>query len=342
MNIRFLITSTLVLVTAQLASALDAPARLYFKDGSHDDVLIVSYKNGFAQYKLNARDLNQTRKGPKDIEAIYFREVPIFTEAMALYKSRKYAEAKAKFLECEEAFKNVDTAPNNYGSLAGFYALECSRRSFDLDALSAGMEKFRKEGLTRENHLQQLEVNSFWEAVRLKDWERLNRLSKDWRSRKVTGSQRAQIAYCHGQALEQLSKKNPKLITDALNAYNMALSADFTSSTELVIGAASNALRIYSKDPEVKLAIKLWGSDDENQNSAGYQRLLEANALVKLYNQAGLNKIKALTDSAKSFLKYGPPESGGSTPKAKEAPKPKKAEAKPKKKDDKAKKKPSK
>ena len=304
MKTRFLITSLMCMMLSQVASALDAPARIYFKDKSHEDVLITTYKRGYVTYKLNARALNTTRKGPDTIEAIYYYEVPLFKEAMALYKGRKYAEAKVKFLECEVAYKQIDTAPNNYATLAGFFALECSRRSFDLDALSSGMEKFRKDGLTQAHHLQQLEVNAFWEAVRLKDWERLNRLALDWRTRKVTGSQRAQIAYCHGLAYEELAKKNPKLTTKALNSYNMTLSADFTASVELVIEAASNALRIYANDPEVKLAIRLWGTEDENDNGTGYLRLLEANALVKLYNQAGFDKLKPLSSDAKNFLKY--------------------------------------
>lgn len=304
MNIRFLIISMLLFAMAQIASALNAPARLYFKDGSHEDVLIEKYEKGFVLYKLNERDLNKQQKGPKDIQSIYFYEVPLFAEAIALYQGRKYAAAKKKFLECEVAYKTVDTAPNNYASLAGFYALECSRRMFDLEALSAGMEKFRKEGLTRETHLQQLEINAFWEAVRLKDWPRLDLLAKDWRKRKIPGGHRAQIAYCHGLAYENLAKKNPKLTTKALNAYNTALSADFTASMDIVVAAASKSLAIYSNDQEVQLAIKLWKTADENQNSPGYQRLLEANALAKLYNQAGFNVIKALSAEAEKFLKY--------------------------------------
>lgn len=308
MNIRSLIISALLLAVAPIASALEAPARLMYKDGSHDDVLVVDYKRGFVTFKLNARDLNRTRKGPDTVQAIYFYKVPLFEEAMALYQGRKYDEAKVKFLECEEAYKNIDTAPNNYATLAGFYAMECSRKTFDLSTLSSAMEKFRKDGLTRENHLQQLEVNAFWEAVRLKDWDRLDRLAKDWRTRKVTGGQRAQISYCHGLALENLSKKNPKLVTAALNAYNITLSADFTASIELVVASANNCLRIYHADPEVQLAIKNWGGEDENQNSSGFQRLIEANALVKLYNQAGFNKIKALSADYKLFLKYNKPK----------------------------------
>jgi len=308
MNIRSLITSALLLAVAPIATALEAPARLMYKDGSHDDVLVITYKGGFYTYKLNARDLNRTRKGAAAIESVYFYKVPLFEEAMALYQGRKYDEAKAKFLECEEAYKNIDTAPNNYATLAGFYAMECSRKTFDFSGLSSAMEKFRKGGLTRETHLQQLEVNAFWEAVRLKDWDRLDRLAKDWRTRKVTGGQRAQISYCHGLALENLSKKNPKLVTAALNAYNITLSADFTASIELVVAAANNCLRIYHTDPKVQLAITNWGSEDENQSSAGFQRLIEGNALAKLYNQAGFDKLKPLSADFKVFLKYDAPE----------------------------------
>jgi len=82
------------------------------------------------------------------------------------------------------------------------------------------------------------------------------------------------------------------------------LSADFTASTELVIPAANNALRVYYSDPEVKRAMKVWGTEDENKNSAGRQRLLEANSLVKLYKQAGFEAIKPLSSDYKKFLKY--------------------------------------
>ena len=171
-----------------------AYARLYFTDQSQESVIILSYRKGTVTYKLTPQDLNRLQAREPRLESIYFMEPKVFTEAMSLYNGRKYAEAKEKFIECEELFKAMDTAPNNYSSLAGFYKMECSRRMFDLSALSEEMEKYLKTGLTRETHLQQLEVNAFWEAVRLKDWERLDRLAETWRKRKVTGSQRAGIA----------------------------------------------------------------------------------------------------------------------------------------------------
>lgn len=308
MKIRSLCSSILALAMVSMASADDAPARLMFPDGSHDDVLLTLYKNGTIQYKLNARDLNRTVKRKAQYESIYFYEPPIFAKAMSLYQGLKYEEAREEFLKCEKAFKAVDTAPNNFASLAGFYAMECSRRMFDLDSLSSAMEKFRKEGLTRETHLMQLEVNAFWEAVRLKDWERLDRLAQSWRKRKVAGNQRAQIAYCHGRALEQLAKKNPKYLSKALNAYNRTLTADFTASREIVIDAANRSLDIYSSDPAVKLAMKLWGTEDEDPNSSGHQRLLEANTLTKLYKQAGFEASKPLDAAHRLFLKYEGPK----------------------------------
>jgi len=311
MNIRslhFLIPAAMLMVTSSQALAVDAPARLLYKDNSQDDVLITKYQNGTVTYRANDKDLNRVVVGPAKLDAIYFYKPKMFAEAMDLYRGRKYAEAKTKFAECEEFFKHVDDAPNNYATLAGFYKMECSRRMMKLDELSDELEKFRKQGLTRETHLQQLEVNAFWEAVRLKDWERLDRLAQAWRKRKVSGGQRAQIEYCHGLALENLAKKNPKLLTDALNAYNRALTSDFTASTEIVAAAANNALRIYNSDPEVALAIKLWGTEDERPNSTGHQRLLEANTLIKLYKQAGFNVVSPLDSAFDKFYKYNAPE----------------------------------
>ncbi|MFK7912035.1 MAG: hypothetical protein AB8F34_15755 [Akkermansiaceae bacterium] len=283
-----------------------AKARIYLSDQSQETIIALAYKNGLLTYKLTAQDLNRVQIRAPRLESIYFMEPKVFTEAMSLYNGRKYAEAKEKFAECEKLFKPLDTAPNNYAKLAGFYKMECSRRMFDLDALSEEMEKFLKTGLTRETQLQQLEVNTFWEAVRLKDWDRLDRLAQAWRKRKVTGDQRAQISYCHGLALENLSGKDPNMLPKALNAYNMTLSADFTSSIELVVAAAGNALGLYNKDPEVQQAIRFWKTEEENPNSTGYLRLMEANALVSLYKQAGFDQVKPLDESQTKFLKYAP------------------------------------
>lgn len=304
MNTLSLLTLALLMAVAPTASAKVTRARLMKTDTSQEDVLITEFRNGILTYKLKDNDLNRKKVRLTSLESVYFYKPDLFAEAMTLYKGRKYAEAKEKFVACQLAFKSIGDAPNNYATLSGYYSLECSRRQFKFDELASEQEKFRKDGLTREFHLQQLEVNAFWDAVRAKSWDRLDRLAESWEKRKVTGSQRAQISYCHGLALEQLAKKNPNKHTDALNAYNRVLSADFSASSEIVIKAANRILRMYHSDPKVELAKKLWGTEDENKGGSGYQRLLEANAFLKLYKLVGWDAIKPIAPEFEEFSKY--------------------------------------
>ena len=110
--------------------------------------------------------------------------------------------------------------------------------------------------------------------------------------------QRAQVGYCHGLALEGLEKP-----IQALNAYAIAITADYGASNELAEQAALNSLRLYTKDPEVQLAIKLWGTEDEDPHSSGRFRLEEAAALADTYEQV-LGGGKALPSEYKALLKY--------------------------------------
>lgn len=296
----------LVIMSGSITLAEYAPARLLYNDGSHDDVLMISYSAGTANYKISKQSLDVQRVRKPKLESVYLYEPPIFSDAMSLYRARNYTEAKLKFAECEVAFKAVDTLPDNYATLAGFYKMECSRRMFDLTALSSELEKYRKNGLTRENHLQQLEIYAFWEAVRLEDWERLDRLalSPAWRNRKLPASLRVQIEYCHALALDHLAQKDPGKVTDALNAYGRAMNANAATSIEIVLEAANRALLIYSNDKDVKIAMRRWKTEDEKPNSIGHQRLLEANALVKFYQQSGFDEIRPLEPASEKFTKY--------------------------------------
>ena len=210
------ILSSIYLLCVTSATAQEEPelpkGRLLYSNGSHDDVYVISYKAGVATYRTSMRSLNILQAKKPALEAIYFYEPQIFTEAMNLYRAKNYSEAKVKFAECEASFKSVDSLPDNYATLAGFYTMECSRRSGDLEALSAELEKYRKDGLTRENHHLQLEVYTFWEAVRLKDWARIDRLAMgdSWQGRKVPSELRVQIEYCHALALDELAKEGLK------------------------------------------------------------------------------------------------------------------------------------
>jgi len=257
------------------------------------------------------KSLNILQAKKPALEAIYFYEPQIFTEAMHLYRAKNYSEAKVKFAECEASFKSVNSLPDNYATLAGFYTMECSRRSGDLEALSAELEKYRKDGLTRENHHLQLEVYTFWEAVRLKDWALIDRLAAgtSWQDRKLPSELRAQIEYCHALALDELAKEGPKEDSSrwgaAINAYNRVLSADATASIDLVLKAANSLMRIYSEDKGVQAAMKNRKDGANKTFSAGDQKLMEANTLAQYYKQVGFHEIQPLSADYEEFLKYG-------------------------------------
>lgn len=285
-----------------------AKCRLFLNTGAYEDVYILGYRAGTAYYKTAMQSLNELQVKKPKLEAVYFYEPKIFTEAMRLYRDRKYADAKTKFAECETRYKTVEGLPNNYATLGGFYKLECNRKLNDLEALSAELEVYSKGSLTKEIHFLQLEAYAFWEAVRLKDWARLDLLAKEWESRKIPAEIRVQVEYCHALALDELQKEDPSRLDEALNAYNRVMSADATTSIDLVLKSANNLLRIYSEDPGVKLAIKNWKTDDEKKGSAGYQRLMEANTLVQYYKQVGLNDIQLLSKDFEQFSEYGAPK----------------------------------
>jgi len=313
------ILSSIYLLCVTSATAQEEPelpkGRLLYSNGSHDDVYVISYKAGVATYRTNMRSLNILQAKKPALEAIYFYEPQIFTEAMHLYRAKNYSEAKVKFAECEASFKSVNSLPDNYATLAGFYKMECSRRSGDLEALSAELEKYRKDGLTRENHHLQLELYTFWEAVRLKDWARIDRLAMgdSWQGRKVPSELRVQIEYCHALALDELakeglkegSKEDPSRWGAAINAYNRVLSADATASIDLVLMAANNLMRIYSEDKGVQAAMKNRKDGANKTFSAGDQKLMEANTLAQYYKQVGFHEIQPLSADYEEFLKYG-------------------------------------
>jgi hypothetical protein len=99
-------------------------------------------------------------------------------------------------------------------------------------------------------------------------------------------------------ALEGLGKPSA-----ALNAYNIAITADSGASEEITRLATLNVLRIHKADPGVQLAIKLWGTPDQNKNAQGYVRLLEAASVAKLY-QMMLGSGAPLPAEYKALLKY--------------------------------------
>ncbi|MFC4991884.1 hypothetical protein [Rubritalea tangerina] len=279
---------------------------LIMPDDEYEKVFLMGATKASIFYVKNIRAVDVDSKRRSEVASVYIMEPKEYTEAMALYEDRKYSEAYTKFGEVKERYKKFQPLPDNHHTLAGFYQLECLRKQFKTAELVKAVADYRTENLIRPDLLQQVEVYKFWEAMNAKSWARLDRLAGEWNQKRVPISQRAQIDFCHGQALEGLGRK-----TDALNAYARAMTADFTKSEEIVRKASHAALGIYKSMPEVQTAMSLWKTEDEDIYSSGYRLLSEANALARLYNKAGLGAGVALPAEYSDLLKFTPDNAPG-------------------------------
>ena len=237
---------------------------------------------------------------------VYFFQPPELTEALELYKSRKYQEAAEKLSAVAASYKKIEGMKGNPSSLAYFYQMECYRKLENLEKLSELSGKFRPQFLLREDFKTQQEIYSvFWEAVRTKGWDRIVSIANDdkWRKRKLPGNLRAQIAYCEGLAHEGL--KQP---IKALNAYNNAFVADFAASEEITRKSATNCLRIIYDHPDVKTTIKLYPTDDYSDNMNGALLIKEGIGLLKLWDQI-LGAGQPAPKKYQTLLKYPPKKS---------------------------------
>jgi hypothetical protein len=62
-------------------------------------------------------------------------------------------------------------------------------------------------------------------------------------------------------------------------------------------------LSIYSKNPDVQAAMSAWGTDQEKKGSVGYNKLLEAGALARIYNNC-FSSSKELPSEYKKFMDF--------------------------------------
>lgn len=270
-------------------------------DGKYQRVLVLgSNRAGNIFYKDNPRAV-ETVKAPIDsFSGIWMFEPKDFTAAKNLFEERKYEEAKDAFIALQERYKNYKYLDDNYFELSQFYEMECYRKLKDYETLATKLELYAPEKLTRPGQMHQTKLYKMYDAVHKKDWSRLNTMCKDFgEDTRLTLGQRAQVAFCQGLALEGLKEHN-----DALNAYATAMTADFTRSESIVREAALNSLRIFEADEDIKIAIRLWGTPEEEKSSAGYRKLKEANALARLYDKAGLGAGVQLPSKYKKFQNY--------------------------------------
>lgn len=214
--------------------------------------------------------------------------------ALDLYQGRKYQEAKAAF----QAVKTASSSPGNVTVFAAFYEMECLRKLGDLEGLAKAHQDFERNSMLGGMRLRQLEIHDLWDAVRLKDWSRVDQRTKDYNDLCLPGDQRAQVAYCEGLALE-----NSGHAAAALNAYNTAMTADAGTSEEITRQSALNVLRIHCMDPEVQAAMASWGTPEEDRGSQGFSRLQEAAAVAGLY-ELSLGANAPLPEEFRELLKY--------------------------------------
>ena len=274
------------------------PALLIDKEGAFKRVWLVAATKTSIRFRTTEVSVDTEDGKISDYDSVYLYEPREFSLAMDLYQGRKYEEAKTKFAEVKERFKPIMQMENSHAALAAFYEMECMRRLSDLEGLNGALQKFIKDPLTRETQLRQIELYVLWDAVRTKSWDRLEILAKERVNTRLPGDQRAQVAYCHGLALEGLSRP-----ADALFAYSTAMTADAGASEEIVRQAALRVLAIHKANAEVQNAIKVWGTSDENKNSKGYSDLLEAAAVAELF-ELSLGAGTPLPADFKTFLKY--------------------------------------
>jgi hypothetical protein len=232
---------------------------------------------------------------------VYFIEPAEYTQAMELFRARKYVEARDQFTICAATYAKVDEVPGNYSTLANYFVLECHRKLGDLNALDTALERFIAGPLLHQQDHAQIEIYKvFWDAVRTSAWSRLVSIAGDpeWEEKKLAGELRAQVSYCTGLAYEGIKKPGM-----ALNAYNGAFVADFAASEVITRKAALACLRILKNHEDVVLAMKLYGSEEYDENSNGAFLIREGIALVKLWDKSlgGGEKIPA---EYKVFLKY--------------------------------------
>jgi hypothetical protein len=289
-----------LLAAGSLHAQQQAEAFLVYEEGDIERVWLTAASATGIRYKETEVAVDTKDAKISEFQTIYILEPVALTEAIDLFQGRKYAEAKEKLAAVATAYKALEELPDNPSTNASYLTLECLRRSGDLEGLAKALETFDKGGLTREHQLRQLELYAMWDAVRTKDWPRLENIASERLKERMPGYQRAQVGYCLGLALDSQDK-----IVPAINAYNIALTADTGASEDITRTAAANALRLYKKDPGVQTAIKLWGSKDENPNTSGHQMLVEAGALASLY-ELSLGGGTPLPDEAKDLLKYKP------------------------------------
>ena len=259
-------------------SDFKADAYLIEKDGRSTKVELVAATRTSARYRIPGGSKDVLDFVLQDGATVFVCEPSDFAAAMDLFRARKYAEARVRFVAVKERYRPIEGLEDSVSTLGAFYEMECLRKEGDLEGLAAALQKFSNGPLSREDQARQLELYVFWDAVRTKSWERLDAMAKERANMRLPGSQRAQIAYCHGLALENLGRHD-----EALISFNVAITADAGASEEITRQAALRILGIYHQDPDIGLAMKLRKSGQDVVSPKTARKLAAAEAMANLF-----------------------------------------------------------
>lgn len=252
-------------------------------------------------YYTTERGVDVQRLAISKAQSIWLMEPPAYTAALEAFQGRRYEEALEGFQAVSREYEKLYELPDNHGALAYFYSMECLRKLERLEELSKAVESINpaaRDSLTRPYHKTQFELYAMWDAIRTKSWDRVELIANERLGQKLPGFQRAQAGYGLGLALEGQGKT-----IEAINAYDIAMTADSGTSEVVAKNAAENAMRLYLQDEGVKLAQKLYGTPDEDPRSQGAARLNEAVAVMKLY-EISLGGGEALPGELAVLKKY--------------------------------------
>lgn len=301
LHLPLILAGTMLVAQAQEQQGFQTPVLLIEKEQPRfRQAWLVAATKTQIRFRETPQAMDTVDARLSDFGGMYILEPKEMTEAFDLYESRKYKEAREAFEKIKTKFKPLQALDNNPSTIAAFFEMECMRHLEDLEALNKVVSTFIKEPLTSESQLRQLELYVLWDAARTKSWDRLEILCRERESVKLPPDQRAQIGYLHGLALEGLNKP-----MDALNAFQVAITADAGASEVITRKSAIRVMEILKADPEVQHAIKVWGTEDEKKASKGYALLQEAGAMAVLYEMA-VGGGEPLPGSLKSLLTYAP------------------------------------
>ena len=267
-----------------------------------EEVYLLAVTAAQIAYKFNVADAEPEVKSRKEIDSIFLHEPKDYLEAVDLLEGRKYAEAQQAFSKLKVRYgKAYPGIPNNPGVMSGFYELECLRKLNDLEGLRVALQGFNKEALTHKVPLQQLELYVLWDAIRANLNQEAVKIAEGYKGKRLPGYQRAQIAYCHGRALEGLNEDPSKILL----AYSTAMTADAANSEVIARDAALRSLEILHKDEEMKDAIKTYENSEGDELIRGFTKAMEGAGLCVMF-QLTLGAGEPLPTKFRYFLNYTP------------------------------------